>query len=235
MVHLVARVVALYRYPVKSMAGCAVDAVDVSWNGLDGDRRHAFVREHQERNGFPWLTLRERSDMNRYRPSFAEPHRPNESAVQVQTPSGRVIDVTDPELAAELGDVRVIKQNRGVFDTMPLSLITTQTIASLAARVGASLDVQRFRPNLVAEATSDAPFPEDEWVGRVLRVGRARMRVDKRDQRCVIVNIDPATGARDAEILRAIARERASYLGVYGTTVEPGRVAVGDEIAFEED
>jgi uncharacterized protein YcbX len=174
--------------------------------------------------------------LHRFHPSFVEPDRPNASATVVRTPSGRELDVADPELAAELGaGVRVIKQDRGVFDTMPLSLISTQTIASLAARVGARLDVARFRPNLVVEAVSDAPFPEDDWVGRVLFIGGARMRVDKRDKRCVVVNIDPATAERNAQVLRTIARDRDGALGVYGSTVEPGRVTIGDAVAIEVD
>src|SRR4051794_8540663 len=92
----VGRVVALWRYPVKSMAGGPLWEVDVSWNALAGARRWAFVREGQVRSGFPWLTLRERADMAHYRPSFVEPHRPNASATVVETPAGRVLDVTDP-------------------------------------------------------------------------------------------------------------------------------------------
>ena len=38
-----------------------------------------------------------------------------------------------------------------------------------------------------------------------------------------MVNIDPTTTERDPAILRAIAAERDSCLGVYGTTVRPGR------------
>src|SRR5262249_19117155 len=160
-----------------------------------------------------------------------EPERPDASAVMVRTPAGATFDVIDPALASELGaGARVIKQHRGVFDTFPLSLITTRTIAELGALVDAALGVQRFRPNLGVEAGGPAPFPEDEWVGRVLRVGGVRLRVDKRDQRCVIVNIEPATGERDAAVLRTIARDRQACLGVYGSTVEPGRVAVGDPV-----
>ena len=87
----------------------------------------------------------------------------------------------------------------------------------------------RFRPNLVVDAPG-RDFPEDAWVGRVLRIGGLRMRVDQRDQRCVMVTIDPDTLARDPAILRAIARERDTRFGVYGSTVEPGRVAVGDPV-----
>jgi hypothetical protein len=34
-------------------------------------------------------------------------------------------------------------------------------------------------------------------------------------------------------VLRAIARERDARLGVYGTTVTPGQVAVGDPVEVE--
>jgi len=231
----VGRVVSLWRYPVKSMAAEPLEQVEVSWHGLAGDRRWAFIRDGMVKSGFPWLTIRESVEMRHYRPSFVEPDRPNASAVIVRTPTGETCDVTDPALAAELGaGVRVIKQDRGVFDTMPLALITTQTIANLGALVVATLDVQRFRPNLVVEAGGGAPFPEDEWVGRVLRMGGVRMRVDKRDQRCVIVNIDPATNERNAAVLRAITSDRQACLGVYGSTVEPGRIAVGDTVAIDE-
>jgi hypothetical protein len=59
------------------------------------------------------------------------------------------------------------------------------------------------------------------------------MRVDQRDKRCVMVTIDPVTLARNPAILRAIARERDARLGVYGSTVEPGRIAVGDPVEIE--
>ena len=50
----------------------------------------------------------------------------------VPGPAGDELDVLDPALAASLGEgVRAIKQNRGVFDAMPLSLITTRRIADL--------------------------------------------------------------------------------------------------------
>jgi MOSC domain-containing protein len=227
------RVAALWRYPVKSMAAEELDGVEVSWHGLAGDRRWAFIRDGQVRSGFPWLTIRERPELAHYRPRFAELDRPNASPTLVHTPSGDEFDVADPALAGELGPgVRVIKQDRGVFDTMPLSLLTTQTLAGLGRLVGTDLAAVRFRPNLLVEA-SRRDFPEDAWVGRVLRIGGLRMRVDQRDTRCVMVTIDPVTLHRNPAILRAIARERDARLGVYGSTVEPGRVAVGDSVELE--
>lgn len=231
----VGRVVGLWRYPVKSMAGNAIPEVDVSWHGFAGDRRWAFVREGVVRSGFPWLTLRERGDLNHYHPSFVDPAQPDKSATVVRTPSGAVYDVADPALAAELftSAVRVIKQDRGIFDTFPLSLITTQTIDRLSEWVGSKLEVERFRPNILVEALDGMPFREDAWVGSVLRIGGMRMRVDKRDGRCAVITIDPLTSERNPEILRAVARDRQGCLGVYGTTVEPGRIAVNDLVLAE--
>jgi uncharacterized protein YcbX len=232
----VGRVAGLWRYPVKSMAGEQLTAADVFWHGFTGDRRWAFIRDRVVQSGFPWLTLRERGDMSHYRPSFLDPARPDKSPTAVRTPAGDTLDVSDPALAAELGPgVRVIRQDRGVFDTFPLSLITLQTIDRLGAMVGAGsrLDVRRFRPNILVEASDDAPFPEDAWVGCVLRIGGMRMRVDKRDGRCAVVTIDPSTTERNAEILRSIAQDRQGCLGVYGTTVEPGRIAVDDPVVVD--
>ena len=231
----VGRVVGLWRYPVKSMGAEELAEVDVSWHGLAGDRRWAFIRNGVVQSGFPWLTLREREDLSHYRPSFVEPARPDTSPTVVRTPSGGLFGVADPALGAELcpGGARVIKQDRGIFDTFQLALITTQTIVRLGEMVGARLDVQRFRPNILVEAADGAPFAEDGWVGSVLRIGGMRMRVDKRDGRCVVITIDPVTTERNPAILRAVARDRQGCLGVYGSTVEPGRVAVNDPVLIE--
>jgi hypothetical protein len=231
----VGHVVGLWRYPVKSMAGEPLTEVDVSWHGLASDRRWAFIRDGIPQSGFPWLTLRERGDMSHYRPSFLVPAQPDKSPTVVRTPSGVTFDVVDPALAAELypQGVRVIKQNCGIFDTFPLSVITSQTIAELGERVGTKLDVQRFRPNILIEATAGAPFAEDEWVGRILTIGDMAMRVDKRDGRCIVITIDPMTTERNPAILRTVARDRQGCLGVYGSTVTPGRIALNDPVLIE--
>jgi uncharacterized protein len=230
----VGRVAALWRYPVKSMAAEPLAEIEVSWHGFAGDRRWAFVRGGLERSDFPWMTIRERSNMGHYLPSFADPSRPDASRTVVRTPSGDELEVVDPALAAELGaDVRVIKQNRGVFDAMPLSLVSTQSVAALGALVGSELDPLRFRPNLLIEAAGDAPFREEAWVGSVLRIGGMSMRVDQQDERCVIINVDPVTSERNHAVLRTLAREREACIGVYGSTVSPGPVAVGDAVVLE--
>jgi hypothetical protein len=65
------------------MGAEALTDVDVSWHGLAGDRRWAFIRNGVEQTGFPWLTLRDRGNLNHYRPSFVDPSRPDQSATVV--------------------------------------------------------------------------------------------------------------------------------------------------------
>lgn len=59
------------------------------------------------------------------------------------------------------------------------------------------------------------------------------MRVDARDKRCRVVNVDPVTAAGNPAVLRAIAHHRQTCLGGYGSTVEPGRVSVGDPVLVD--
>jgi MOSC domain-containing protein len=229
------RVVGLWRYPVKSMGAEALVEADVSWHGFAGDRRWAFIRDGATHSGFPWLTLRERAGMNHFLPSFVDKDRPDRSPTVVRTPSGSEVDVVDPALGAELWPqgVRVIRQDRGIFDTFPLSVISTSTIVRLGQIVGVPLQIERFRPNILIEPVDDTPFVEDDWVGHVLCIGGARVRIDKRDGRCVVITIDPVTTRRDPAILRAVARDREGCLGVYGSVVEPGRVALNDPVLIK--
>jgi len=50
---VVGHVAALWRYPVKSMGAEALTGADVSWNGLAGDRRWAFIRDGVCAAAFP--------------------------------------------------------------------------------------------------------------------------------------------------------------------------------------
>ena len=195
------------------------------------------MRADQERNGFPWLTIREQPALARYQPRLVDPARPDKATVRVRTPAGVELDVVDPALAAELGaGVRVMKLDRGAFDALPLALISSQTIAGLSALVGRGLAVERFRPNILIDGAGGAgagAYPEDAWVGTTIRLGALRMRVDRRDQRCVMVNVDPVTTERDPAILRTITRAREACLGVYGSVVTPGVIAVGDPVVLD--
>ncbi len=225
----------LHRYPVKSMAAESLPAARVSWHGFAGDRRWAFVRPGMERSGFPWLTIREKPDLWRHEAYFTDPSAVESSQTMVRTPDGLELEVTDPVLARHLGEgIRVLKVYSGIFDTFPLSLLTVQSVEGLSNLVQQTLTALRFRPNIVINASDADPFPEDRWAGAILRIGGLRCRLDMRDKRCMMVNVDPTnTTLPNPAVLRAIAKERNAHFGMYGTTVEPGNVSLGDPVFLE--
>src|SRR5688500_15571402 len=138
--------------------------------------------------GFPWLTMRENPAMGQYHPRFVDLDKPDASVTMVRTPSGAELDVTDSRLATELGHgAQLLRQGRGIFDALPLSLITTQTVTQLGSIVGLELDVLRFRPNIVVDTSETEGFREDDWVGCVVRIRGMSLRVDDRVERLVMV------------------------------------------------
>ncbi len=228
-------VTGLWRYPVKSMAAEALSAATLSWAGLAGDRRWAFIRAGSGENGFPWHTIRENPAMSCYVPRLLQPERPDKSEVVVRTPSGRTYDLADPALADELGTgLRLMRLDRGTFDAMPVSLIGTATVSALCGAAGVADNELRFRPNIVISTVSGAPFAEDEWVGCTVWLGQAAVRVDRRDSRCVVVNVDPEAGYPDGPVLKVAGELGGACAGVYGSTVRPGEIQVGDLVTIGE-
>lgn len=221
------KVVALYRYPVKAMAGEPLESAQFGWAGLEGDRRYAFVRS-EDRSHFPWLTIRQVPALTTYVPAFSN------GAVRVRTPAGRELDLGSAALAEELAaahgsPVHLLQSSRGLFDAFPVSVISLQTVAGLSELVGRELEPLRFRPNIVIDAPGDA-FPEEAWIGREVRIGDTRLRLDLRDKRCMVINFDPHTAERDPAVLRAVAQHRETCAAVYGSCVAPGELRVGDDL-----
>ena len=232
----------IWRYPVKSMAGEPVEITKIGWNGLGGDRRYAFNRVGN-RSGLPFLSAREMPELILYRPAFLNPADPDHSGIEVATPSGSNFDLYAAALLAELealhgGPLEVISLWRGAYDAMPVSLITTNSMAMTGEAIGKALQSSRFRPNLVIEALEAKAYPEDKWVGELLVFGEdddsARLRVNRKDLRCKVVNLNPLTAVLDADVLAHVVKTRKNFLGAYGTTERPGKATVGDTVYVDE-
>src|SRR4051794_26702231 len=225
-----ATVAAIYRYPVKAMAGESLAAAELRWHGLEGDRRYAFVQSDHT-GDFPWLTIRELPGLMLYRPSAAAgPEEPP----AIHTPDGRRLGIADAALADELATaakrrIHLHRDHRGTFDSSAISVISLQSVQALSELVGRPLDPARFRPNIVIDAPGHE-FPEETLIGRSLSLGSARVRLDRRDERCMVVNFDHRTAERQPEVLRAVAQHRAACIGVYGSVETPGVVKLGDPV-----
>jgi len=119
------------------------------------------------------------------------------------------------------------------FDAFPLLLLTTQSLAHLSSlATDHNFDVRRFRPNLLIDANSSAPFPEQEWVGRKLLVGDAEVEITMDCPRCVMTTHGFQDLAKDPGIMRALVKEANGNLGVYAKVTSTATVSIGDPIEF---
>lgn len=230
----VGRIAAIWRHPVKSMRGEAVETARLGWNGIDGDRQYAFYRAC-DGSRFPWLTGRDVAELVLHEARYAEPANPRSSAVQVTAPDGHAFDLRDPALCARLGrmagrELRLLQLGRGTFDSMPVSLVTRRTLERLGERFGRPLETARFRINIVL----DSDLSEGEWLGRTLVFGDAgagpRLRVNRTIPRCRMITIDPATAQTDPAILRMVQDEFANEVGVYCAPDTIGALRRGERV-----
>jgi uncharacterized protein YcbX len=129
---------------------------------------------------------------------------------------------------ADLGD-RV-----AYADGFPFLVIGTASLVALNTQLAASglapVPMDRFRPNIVV--ATDQPFVEDRW--RSIRIGGVPFVLVKRCGRCVIVNVDPASGRAASGVLEALAAFRKEgkkvLFGQNAIHRGQGWVRVGDPV-----
>jgi uncharacterized protein YcbX len=204
------KVVELWRYPVKSLAGERLERVNVLPDGLAGDR---LLRVEDDRRV---LTARTKQRLLGLRASLGADGEP--------LVDGRLW--RDPEVASAIrraaGEgarlARTVSGKR--FDGAPVLVVSDGALAALGE------DRRRFRANLVIAGVDG--LAEREWIGARLRVGEATLAVREACERCAVTTIDPDTLVVDPEILRRINARFDGIMGVYCDVVAPGAVAEGD-------
>ncbi len=240
----------LWRYPMKSMQGERVAATTIDAQGFVGDRGRAVVDAQTGKAASGSWAARRWADLVTWSAAYvAEPGGSDPiPEVRVTSPSGERFTVGGPDddamLSRHLGrDVRVAVGQQddamsgnhppGTFwDVAPIHVLTTSTLASLAALApGSAFDARRFRPNLVIDTGGDPGFPENDWLGSMLSIGSdVRLRITGDCPRCVMTTHAQADLPKDNGILQAAARSNASNVGVYAEVVRSGQVYVGDGV-----
>jgi uncharacterized protein YcbX len=232
------RVFEIVRYPIKSMGGIAMESAFLGWHGLEGDRRFAFRRVGID-GGLPWLTASRLPELVLYQPTGLDPNSSEPLPTHVRTPAGSSVELGGAELKAEIaerlgGDVDLMKLNHGIFDEGAVSVISLGTIAAIGGEAGLHLDRRRFRANIVVETERGEAFLEDGWVGRTLVFGdrnpEPAVSVTMRDERCVMINLDPETAEQDPRVMKTVVRLNDNNAGVYATVVRTGTIHIGDRV-----
>ena len=149
----------------------------------------------------------------------------------------RLVWQADPES-------RTIEQFAGVDDRVSFAdgypmLITNEGSLSalndwLAEAGEEPVPMTRFRPNVVLAGA--APWAEDDWQGRVLRIGEISARAAKPCDRCLVTTIDQETGVKTGQPLKMLGRHRNLPGGLlFGMNLipdTPGVIRVGDEVTL---
>jgi uncharacterized protein len=206
-------VAAIWRYPVKSMAGERLSRAELTASGLVGDR---IVQVYDRRGRV--VTARTFPRLLRLRATLAPDGEPLVDGLPWNSAeiAKRVEAAVAPGARLERFD--------GVerFDILPL-LVCTDGAVSMFGR-----DVRRLRPNLVIGGVPGAA--ERHWTGAILRLPHADVALADRRGRCVMTTYDPDTTEPDPAVLRDIVRRFAGRLCLNARVLRPGYVAEGDVI-----
>jgi hypothetical protein len=236
----IGHVEAIFRYPVKSMGGERLEVANLGWHGLEGDRRLAF-RRMDDHGGFPWLSASRLPDLLLFTPHRREAGAQGDLPTHIRTPDGDELPVFGEDLATEVGrrcgaPVQMMHLKHGIFDEASVSVIASETVREIGRLADRSVDVRRFRPNVVVRLLRSVPFQEDEWLGGMLSFGEGddapAITVTMRDVRCSMVNLDPDSADRAPEVQKAVVRANQNNAGIYGAVTRIGRLAVGQSIRF---
>jgi len=121
------------------------------------------------------------------------------------------------------------------FDSSSLHLLSTASLIALEARLpGSRIEPARFRPNFVIDTRDATGFVENDWVGRVLRIGKTvRLRITKPCIRCVMVTLEQSDLPADQAVLKAAFEHNGGNLGVKAEVETPGPVRVGDKVVLD--
>ena len=240
----------VWRYPVKSMRGEAIDKVFVGYSGLIGDRVYA-IHSDQRATRFPWFTARNYADLIRYAARFrdaeatakpsnegaAHPNLPDDALfeVDVETPNGIIAPLDDLFIASlPTRDDKTLTLRyspRNFVDVTPISLISGQTVAQLSDELGIPISPERFRANFNVDWADGGGFYEDTLVGKRLRLGNdVEIALTDRDARCKMITLDPETADAMPDLLKHVLANHDGCAGVYGSVVREGFVHPGDTI-----
>jgi uncharacterized protein len=208
----VLRIGGLWRYPVKSLGGEPLDSVELTREGIPGDRI-VQVRGPEgvrtSRRHYRLLGLRGTLGGDGQPLINGRPWSGNEARALVRRAAGE-----DAWLEAYQGLER--------FDILPL-LVATDGAVALFGR-----DIRRLRPNILVSGVDG--LDETSWPGAELHIGETVVRLDSLRPRCPMTTVDPDTLQRDPEVLRDIGRRFHGRLALNAEVVRGGLVRMGDRI-----
>ncbi len=242
------------RYPVKGMNGTALDSAALeAGRGLPHDRRFALAPASSgvSRSDPKWMPKNHFLNLSRDErlAQLAVDFDPASNRLTVAR-GGRQVAAGDPTTplgrnmleqffagffaAGARGNPKLVEAASTPFADSPepfLSLVNLTSVADIERVARQPTDRDRFRANLYFDGAER--WEERDWVGREVRIGSARLRVEAPIERCGATNVDPATAARDMNIPLVLERGFGhTECGVYATVLDGGTIGVGDPLEW---
>ena len=246
------KITEIWRYPVKSMRGEKLDRAAVSPSGIEGDRQWAVVDAESgvslsaKRYG-DLLQCHARTHNNevivrlptgRELPASSDELSRGLSDLLKRPVVMRQASAVDairhefPEAVREgTGDPFLWEPGtKAFFDTAPLHLLTTGTLAKLRQLLPSSvIELARFRPNVLVE-TADQAFVEGNWVDKNIALGPVQCHVDDHMRRCVMVTRTQGDLPRDTQIIQTIVNDNDANAGIALRALGAGTLSCGDTV-----
>ncbi|MGE7368378.1 MOSC domain-containing protein [Neorhizobium sp. NPDC001467] len=226
----------LWKYPVASLGGQAIERIEAYEDGVIGDRDLFLVDLATGEVAAP-------EKQPRWRPAL-QLWAYWQGSVAVVAASNWQLSIDNPDLDDAIsahfgfhcgvraagtvlvaGERKVEVKSR--YAVSPLHLIALDEVNALqAALPNSNSDIRRFRPNIVLEGE----WPVAQTSGANFSIGAITAAVTEPTKRCGMTMIAQPGLGEDPEILRTIVRTRSRCLGVYATVIGAGTVSVGDRL-----
>ncbi|MEP6491332.1 MAG: MOSC N-terminal beta barrel domain-containing protein [bacterium] len=205
---------ALWRYPVKTLAGESLESAMLTRTGIPSDRI-VHVRGPEgvrtSRRHYRLLGLHGTLGENRLPLVDGWAWNSDEALERVRGAAG-----DDAWLEPYEGLER--------FDVLPLLVATDGAVAAFGR------DVRRLRPNILIGGVEG--MDEVRWPGGELHIGDAVVRLDSLRTRCPMTTVDPDTLERDRDVLRDIGARFGGRLALNAEVLHPGVIRVGDAVTL---
>lgn len=241
----VGEVTELWRYPVRSLRGECLAAIEVGLDGVVGDRGYGIAdpetgelvsASQGKRRWRGLVTMSARYDGVPRDGATPPP-------VEIEAADGTTLRSDHADADLKLGQIlgrpaRLARAGtvKAPYGYAPVHLLTSASLRAFSGHYPRSrFAPERFRPNVLVDTGRLEGFVENGWIGRVLAVGEElRLVVGDHCVRCVMTTLAQGSLPQDPAILQVVNETNKTHAGIYADVTKGGTAKVGDPVVLVE-